>query len=175
MARQYERLWLSIFAFLIVAVISGGAVLLFRDGGHSSGGEIVISTPTLQPRELEVHISGAVACPGIYSLGEDNSLEDVLQAAGGLSSAANGAEVSIYIPSGDEGLLDESQKVNVNTAEAWLLCALPGIGPGRSEAIMEYRAESGPFRCVEDLLKVPGIGSSTFEEVKDLVAVTGPR
>ena len=175
MAKRYERLYTSVFAFLIVAVVSGGAMLLFGSGGSGHSGEIVIFTPITQPGDVEVHISGAVAHPGIYFLSESDSLEDVLRTAGGITGDTDGAQVGIYVAPRDESLLGEPQKVNVNTAEVWLLRALPGIGPERAGAIVKYRTEKGLFRCTEDLLKVSGIGPSIFDQVRSLVTVIESR
>ena len=66
---------------------------------------------------------------------------------------------------GGDGLLD------LNQASAAELATLPGIGPVKAQAIVDYRQEHGPFQRMEDLLLVSGIGSTTLEEVRDLVAV----
>jgi competence protein ComEC len=63
--------------------------------------------------------------------------------------------------------------VNVNTASIDELKTLPRIGPGRAEAIVRYRTENGPFRSVEDLGKVPGIGPSTLNGIRNLVRLGG--
>jgi competence protein ComEA len=63
------------------------------------------------------------------------------------------------------------QKVNINRAEAWLLGALPGIGEVRAQAIIDYRQQNGPFRSTNELLKVAGIGTATYERIKDLITV----
>ena len=55
--------------------------------------------------------------------------------------------------------------VNINTAGEEELTALPGIGPTRARAIIEYRTEHGPFSYVEDLICIPGIGEKTIEEL----------
>jgi competence protein ComEA len=65
----------------------------------------------------------------------------------------------------------EVQKININTAGAWLLAALPGIGEARAGAIIAYRTENGPFRDINELLNVPGIGEATLENIRDLVTV----
>jgi competence protein ComEA len=57
--------------------------------------------------------------------------------------------------------------VNVNTADAAALAReLDGIGPAKAQAIVEYRQKNGPFRSVEDLLKVDGIGERVLEQNK---------
>ena len=45
----------------------------------------------------------------------------------------------------------------LNTADADALCTLPGVGPRNAQAILDYRAQYGPFAQVEDVVQVPGI------------------
>jgi competence protein ComEA len=60
-----------------------------------------------------------------------------------------------------------TEKVNINTAGVDELVALPGIGKAYAERIVEYRQKNGPFKRVEDILNVRGIGEKTFERIKD--------
>jgi competence protein ComEA len=62
-------------------------------------------------------------------------------------------------------------KVNINTASAAELDALPGIGPGYAERIIAYREGNGPFEKIEDIQNVPGIGPATFERIRDMITV----
>ena len=62
-------------------------------------------------------------------------------------------------------------KININTASADELTALPGIGPSYAQRIVEHREKNGPFKRVEDLLNVRGIGDKTFERIKDRITV----
>ena len=62
--------------------------------------------------------------------------------------------------------------VNVNTATLQQLELLPGIGPSRAQAIVEYR-ERHPFRRAEDLLSIRGIGRATLNRMLPYVAVEG--
>jgi len=48
---------------------------------------------------------------------------------------------------------------------------LPGIGQGKAQAIVDYRNQHGPFRRIEDVLKVEGIGSGTLDKIKNLITV----
>ena len=66
-----------------------------------------------------------------------------------------------------------AEKVNINAATADQLTALPGIGPSYAQRIVEYREKNGPFKKVEDLLNVTGIGEKTFEKIKDRITVGG--
>ena len=61
--------------------------------------------------------------------------------------------------------------VNVNTAGASELQTLPGIGPAKATAIMEYRAVNGAFTSVEQLDMVPGIGPATIANIRPLVVL----
>jgi competence protein ComEA len=61
--------------------------------------------------------------------------------------------------------------VNVNTATAEQLEALPGIGPRTAARIVEYRQKSGGFKKVEDLMNVQGIGEKSFLRIKSMVTV----
>ena len=61
-------------------------------------------------------------------------------------------------------------RVDINVASADELARLPGIGPSKAKAIVEYRSEE-PFRKAEDLRKVKGIGDKLFERVKDQIMV----
>lgn len=134
--------------------------------------EIVLTTPTpSQSQGIEVHLSGAVANPGIYTITEGDTLGDVIRMAGGSTAGMDYSEIEVYISPLTKSSLSESQKVNINTAEEWLLRALPGIGSQRAGAIIDYRERNGHFKYIEELLDVPGIGPSIFEEIKDLVTV----
>ena len=62
--------------------------------------------------------------------------------------------------------------VNVNTASAEEIAeGLKGVGATKAAAIIDYREENGRFEAPEDILKVPGIGSGTFEGIRDNISV----
>jgi competence protein ComEA len=61
-------------------------------------------------------------------------------------------------------------RVNVNTASAAELAKLPGIGPAKAQAIVEYRAKS-PFALPDDLVKVKGIGPKLLDQIRDRITV----
>ena len=61
-------------------------------------------------------------------------------------------------------------RINLNTASATELARLPGIGPSKAQAIVEFRAKE-PFTKADDLRKVKGIGDRLFDSIKDQVTV----
>ena len=65
----------------------------------------------------------------------------------------------------------DPSKMNINTADAAQLVDLPGIGPAIAQAIIEHREAKGPFKTVEDIQNVKGIGPKKFEAIKDKIAV----
>jgi competence protein ComEA len=63
--------------------------------------------------------------------------------------------------------------VNINTADEATLTSLKGIGSAKAKAITQYRQEHGPFKTVDDLKKVSGIGDKTLAALKPFITV-GP-
>lgn len=61
--------------------------------------------------------------------------------------------------------------INVNTASEQLLTTLPGIGPAKARAIVEWRSAHGPFRAVADLARVPGIGPGLLARMASWVTI----
>lgn len=64
-------------------------------------------------------------------------------------------------------------KLDLNTATAHQLEALPGIGPVLAQNIVRFRQENGSFTCTEDLLLVPGLGPKRLAEILDYITVGG--
>lgn len=61
--------------------------------------------------------------------------------------------------------------VDINTADTATLEQVKGIGPARAAAIVDYREKNGPFKTVEDLTKVPGIGDKSLQSMRGQVSV----
>lgn len=66
---------------------------------------------------------------------------------------------------------EQPQKIDINRAEAWLLEALPGIGPSKAQAIIDYRQQNGGFGHITEITEVEGIGLAIYEQIKDLITV----
>jgi len=64
---------------------------------------------------------------------------------------------------------EEAKKVNINQASVEEIALLKNIGPKYAERIIQYRQANGPFKSPEELMKVKGIGSKTFELNKELI------
>lgn len=148
---------------------------------------------------IAVHVDGAVKTPGLYSLqakdGEDLRINDVVEAAGGLTADADVATINlaakvedgekVHIPkAGEAGVSGEaalgatgsasssqSGLVNINTADAAALQTLSGIGEATAKAIIDDRTKNGPFASIEDLMRVSGIGEKKFEKIRSYICV----
>lgn len=122
-----------------------------------------------------VYVEGGVVNPGVYLLREGDRVVDAIEAAGGFIPDADRGAVNLAATLRDGEQIhiykigDVPQKVNINTADVWLLEALEGIGPILAQRIVDYRSENGPFQRIEDLKKVNGIGSKIFEQIKDKI------
>lgn len=69
-----------------------------------------------------------------------------------------------------------AEPVNINTADAALIAAkVSGIGPAKAEAIVAYRKEHGPFKSIDELAQVKGIGLKTVEKIKDQLTLGGAQ
>jgi competence protein ComEA len=162
-------------------------------------GESVVLRPAPTPEPLRVHVAGAVLHPGVYTLDENSRVEDAVYAAGGFLADADenalnlaakledGERLDIpyvagFVPNETSGFVvitesapplppGEGDLVNINTASLEELDKLPGIGATIAQRIIDYRTENGPFATIDDIVNVPGIGTATFEEIKDLITV----
>lgn len=137
---------------------------------------------------LYVYVCGAVNHPGVVVLEQGSRVEDALEAAGGFSETADRNYVNLaarvadgeqlYFPTEEEALVPEGQNrtagsglVNINTADAALLCTLPGIGESRAQDIIAYREENGGFQTEEDIMKVSGIKTGAYNKIRDKITV----
>jgi competence protein ComEA len=167
MSDYLEKYWLFIVAFLLVSIVTGGIILAVKQSSHHP---VEISLTPASPLQYhgDIYIGGSVANPGLYPLRQDDTIESLIQTAG-LVPDADTAKIEIHVPKAGE--LSRPQKIDLNRAETWLLDALPGIGLGRAQAIVDYRNKNGPFRRIEDLLNVEGIGESTLDGMRDFITV----
>ena len=142
-----------------------------------------------------VAVSGAVKNRGYYALPADMELRDFLdfiglQAESDVSAwdlahqpqhgdqyyVANGLETEppdwlLNETYPEPAAMEPTERLNINTATLEELQQLPGIGPSRAQAIINYRVEHNGFRYVEELLGVKGIGEKIYEQLQDRVKV----
>jgi competence protein ComEA len=145
------------------------------------------------PQTAIIDVKGAVKKPGIYHLPTPVRLYQALEAAGGVTEQADVRQMNmakeiadgsmIYIPKKGEQIPAEASplqpnsekengKINLNTATLQELESLPGLGPTKAQAIIQYRGEHGGFQSVDQLLEVPGIGERTLERIKEQLYVS---
>jgi competence protein ComEA len=169
---------LNITYGVLVGLLAGG--ILWVTSTRPKG-EAIALLPSSTPGLITVYISGAVATPGVYSLPFGSRVEAAINASGGFLPGAEQEKVNLaaILDDGQQidvpGLVDTSHisagRVNINSASAEELDALPGIGPTTAQAIVDYRSENGPFEYIQDLQKVPGIGPATFAKISNLISV----
>ncbi|MGI6686243.1 MAG: helix-hairpin-helix domain-containing protein [Bacillota bacterium] len=147
--------------------------------------------------EVLVHVAGAVERPGVYTLPEGSRIIDAVELAQpktdadlnkiNLAKKINDQEMIIVPGFGEEGnesvvhpasigsssnspvSAEVGGLININTASQAELETLPGIGPAKAQAIIQYREENGYFSAVEDIQNVSGIGPATFNKLKNLI------
>jgi len=151
-----------------------------------------------EPEEISVYICGSVKSPGVIKVKEGTRLDEAVRMVGGAAGEADlnavnlayklADEDMIYIPKKGENTksttktiqgvntiknVTESKpgKVNINTANESELDTLSGVGPATAKAIIQYREKEGPFKTIEDIKKVSGIGDSKFSKIKDDITV----
>jgi competence protein ComEA len=170
---------LAVSAIGVVAKSSGVSQSLSASSGQANSGKALDSAGAIP---LVVHISGAVMSPGLVKLPEGARVNDAIVAAGGLSlEAAEGAlNLARFVVDGEHivvpvagEILDDSASsaglVSLSLASASELESLSGVGPALAQRIISWREEHGPFRQVEDILAVSGIGPATLEGFRNQV------
>lgn len=144
---------------------------------------------------IMVHISGQIFSPGVYEVVKDDRVIDVVDLAGGLTKDADldrinlakkvEDEEKIYIPkigesnepiliqpssSGENKNTLNSTTININKATLDELDSLPGVGKVIAQRIIDYRSSS-PFKTIDDLKNVSGIGDKIFNGLKDNISI----
>ncbi len=151
-----------------------------------------------RPPNFVVDVVGAVQRPGIVHVRAGARVADVIDAAGGAAPnadlvrlnlaapVADGARIAVPtigapVPAVDPSAVtggpspspavggESTGPVNINTATADQLDTLPGIGPATAAAIVRDRETNGPFKSVDDLARVRGIGPAKLAQLHDLV------
>lgn len=177
----------------LFALMFFGYGLISLLASFSSSEDIVFDASETQPpsqteSSITVDIGGAVINPGVYTLPQSSRVHDALVAAGGMASSAHREWVSknlnlasplsdgskLYIPFQEENTrsvqgasITASNHININTASASELEALPRIGRVTAQKIIDNR----PYASIDELLQKKVIGQSVFEQIKDSISV----
>jgi competence protein ComEA len=168
MLDKLNRLWLLATGILILIILMGSLVIWF---GRDRGQEIIFTTQNSDIiNSDQITVDGAVSNPGTYPLNQDDTINDLVKAAGGPNQNADLAEIKIFVP--QTGVAIAPQKININRAEVWLLQALPGIGEIRAQSIVDYRSQNGPFKNIEEIMRIPGLNQPTFETIKGFITIS---
>ena len=156
--------WLVAVLVLLAVMLAGAGSVLVRR--HAASG-VEVHTAAVATEVGRIYVGGGVAAPGWYPLYAGDTLDDLLTAAGGLLPGVDSANVSLTFGTATSG----PQRIDINTAAAWLLAALPGIGETKAQAVVDYRAARGPFRDTTEIMNVPGIGAGLYDDIRDLITV----
>jgi competence protein ComEA len=171
----------AVIVLLLVGL--GVAVLVSALVPRSSAAEVVPTVTAAPGATIYVHVLGAVLSPGLYELREGDRIVDAIALAGGFAEEADETQLNlarqlsdgeqIVVPVMGEAVApgEQSGKVNLNTATLDQLETLPRVGPALAQRILDWREANGRFSSIEDLMSVSGIGSKTFEGMRDLVTV----
>ena len=172
----------KIILLVVIGTIALIGVFTFMDPNNASLNGTTDVTETTK-NTFSVTVEGAVYKPGTYTLEEDATMEDLLSAAGGVTSAADDRAyyedallvkgMTYYIASrydaSDLCSTTELTKVNVNNDEASVLTTANGITSSIAESIVTYRTSNGLFSTIEQLQEVYGIGSATYKKIRNYV------
>lgn len=196
---KIERRYIITGIALLAVLMLAGSYWLMQHGhaqpqivaAPDRGDEALQISAPQSSREIQVYVGGAVTAAGVYHLMEGDRVHQALALAVPLPSAdlrylGMARELvdgeSILVPELQPGESGQSAgnsiqssaggKININRASsAELDAGLEGIGPGLAQQIVDYRNTNGPFKKVEDIRKVGGIGEKRFEAIKDNITV----
>lgn len=161
MQKWFEKYRLHITSGLILFIAIGGISLLYeeqRDKILSAQNALNVEKQGWQKEKSELGGQIDVLQQQITQIGKQSQQSNQQGTVAGASTTqASGSETS--------GL------INLNTANESALDSLPGIGPSKAKAIIEYRNEKGMFKNITDLKNVKGIGDATFEKLKSKITV----
>ncbi len=186
-------LGLAIFIFIIYSS-TGSKGEIVHDSFHTKDlnkQAISEATDSASSGELQenvvVDVKGAVSKPGVYEIDSNARVHEVIDMAGGMTQSADPLSINLAERVYDEMtivVLEEgaeikqdgggnvsNPRIKLNTATKEEIVNLPGIGPAKADAILQYRDEFGPFQQEEDLLNVRGIGEKTLEQLKEYIRV----
>jgi competence protein ComEA len=168
---------------LVAAVLAGALLLRGRPSEQPVAPPPVVGTSATGGPELVVDVAGRVRHPGLVRLPSGARVDDALRAAGGVlpGTSTGTLNLAAKVQDGQQVLVADgaaasssaggSAQLDLNTASAQDLDALPGIGPVLADRIVSWRTEHGRFGSVDQLREVSGIGESKYQSLKAKVRV----
>jgi competence protein ComEA len=114
-----------------------------------------------------VNLAQRVQDEGYYYVPREGETPPAIAVSPGVPTSPLSSDILTNTDPGN-GLID------LNTASVDALITLPGIGPARAQAIVDYREQNGTFVSVEQVTEVSGIGPATYESIRGLVTVSVP-
>lgn len=190
--KKYIKLSFVVVLFVVSGLIYSCNTPVFEDSKKIQEEYVVIETMAQTATEaagmIYVYICGEVMEPGVYEMKAGSRLYELVEAAGGFTDRAAADSLNLagelsdtqmitvwsvddMVTSDVTQLVCDDGLVNINTADINKLTSLPGIGDVRAQDIISYREENGSFSTPEDIMKVPGIKTSVYEKIKDLIKV----
>ncbi len=193
------KTWQAILFGIFAGLLSSAVILLIAMPPKGTAVELL---PAATAEPIVVHVAGAVNQPGVYRLPRESRLTDAVERAGGLQPNADAEALNlaarlmdgdkIVVPFAGQAVSDVIQRssaslpdsaaisaddlevfpIDLNNATQEELLHLPGIGPSKAADILAYRQQNGPFLRPEDIMKVPGIGDSTFDQIREFIIVS---
>jgi competence protein ComEA len=187
--------WLDRYRTPVLSVLAGAAVLglvffVIRQREGPPPLELQVGDATSSNSEIMVHVTGAVAAPGVYALHEGDRVVDAVEAAGGPSADADLVAINLARRIHDEdqvvvpkvggqpvisqvaGASADGAPIDINAASAAVLDSLPGIGEVYSNRIVDSRVRDGPFQSTEDLVTRKLIPRAIYEKIQALITVS---
>jgi competence protein ComEA len=161
-------------AALVVAAVVALAIIALR-GGEPRGVEVTHLDPRSGIDEIRVDVSGAVSRPSVVTVERGGRVIDAIELAGGLAPDADTAALNLARRVVDEDrvvvprLGEAAPLLDLNTATAAELEALPGIGSVYRKQILDARA-NGPFTSTDELIERADIPEHVYERLRDLIA-----
>ena len=162
-----NRIWAAAIILLLLVTVIAIVIALAR---YRPAHAVEIKLTQAPQTTGSIQVGGAVANPGIYPYSSSDTIQSIIDAAGGTTACADSTVLTLNVQT--TASQTSPQKININHADAWLLQALPGIGETKAQTIVAYRTANGPFKTTAELMKVSGIGESFYNEIKDLITVT---
>lgn len=151
-----------------------------------------VDTENQKKSLIIVEIKGEVKDPDVYEIEDGSIIRDLINLAGGLTGEANTDGINraeklrgnqlIVIPNKSDmasgsvinqnaSTTNGSGVININTAPLEELKKITGVGDVKAQSIIDYRDKNGGFKSIEELKNIDGIGSKTFEKIKDQVGI----